>query len=101
MKHMPMTPHNLKEWKSEAQGCLSWCGALGDNCFRGCLDDCVGHLGPPPCVGFALQPECHDACNSLDPSYQCLLTVGADATHECHMKFGEASSIPEGGCPFR
>mmetsp|Transcript_32061 Transcript_32061/g.68301 ORF Transcript_32061/g.68301 Transcript_32061/m.68301 type:complete len:157 (+) Transcript_32061:34-504(+) len=98
-RHMPKRPGDLAEWKDEAQECLTWCGALGDKCFRGCLDDCTGALGAPPCASFALEPNCSSACEKLVPAYSCLLNVSATLTHECHLKFNEAT-VPTDSCAF-
>merc|ERR1719326_2325277 len=50
-KHLPSKPDNLYEYRDEATGCLTWCADLGDNCFRGCMDECTYELGAPPCAG--------------------------------------------------
>mmetsp|Transcript_63081 Transcript_63081/g.195310 ORF Transcript_63081/g.195310 Transcript_63081/m.195310 type:complete len:159 (-) Transcript_63081:65-541(-) len=98
-RHLPLRPNNLVEWRDEAEGCLTWCANLGDKCFRGCLDECAGALGPPPCLGFALQRSCFDACHSLEPAFACLQSVSANSTHTCHLQFNAALNLT--GCPFR
>ena len=101
-KHMPMKPANLADYKDEAGECLTFCTSLNatSSCFRGCLDDCTNALGPPPCVGFALEPPCHTACQKLEPAFACLATVAQDSTHECHIKLNDAT-LPDKECKIR
>eukprot|EP00427_Karlodinium_veneficum_P007349 CAMPEP_0169085460 /NCGR_PEP_ID=MMETSP1015-20121227/13172_1 /TAXON_ID=342587 /ORGANISM="Karlodinium micrum, Strain CCMP2283" /LENGTH=151 /DNA_ID=CAMNT_0009145549 /DNA_START=71 /DNA_END=526 /DNA_ORIENTATION=+ len=99
LQHLPMKPKNLAEYKSEAEGCLTWCGSLDDKCFKGCLNTCSNALGPPQCVGFALEKTCFDACNSLADPYGCLKTVDATNTAECHGKLQSVTiPSPESKC---
>jgi len=102
-RHLPIPPNNLKEYHDAAQDCLTWCGSLDGKCFRGCLDDCAGALGPPPCAAFALEPECSPVCESLVPVHACLVEVSANSTHDCHAKIlGVATDkFPSDNCPFR
>mmetsp|Transcript_24232 Transcript_24232/g.53805 ORF Transcript_24232/g.53805 Transcript_24232/m.53805 type:complete len:153 (-) Transcript_24232:70-528(-) len=97
-KHLPKRPDTLAEYKDEALGCLTWCGALGDSCFRGCLDPCLKSLKDPPCAGFVVDnTPCFKACNALKPGMDCLGTVSPNSTHECHQILG-ATSLPEEEC---
>eukprot|EP00929_Paragymnodinium_shiwhaense_P016633 TRINITY_DN125147_c0_g1_i1.p1 TRINITY_DN125147_c0_g1~~TRINITY_DN125147_c0_g1_i1.p1 ORF type:complete len:143 (-),score=28.50 TRINITY_DN125147_c0_g1_i1:89-517(-) len=97
-KHVPIEPDTLAEYKDSSAECLSWCGALDNNCFRGCLNDCMGHLGPPPCVAFALEKECHDACTKMEAAYSCLGEVKPSDTHVCHGKLNEVNVPADQKC---
>merc|ERR1719316_854476 len=91
IQHKPLLkPKDLVEYKNAAEDCLSFCTGLQKKCFRDCLDTCTKALGPPQCVGFAMEKECNDACNGLTAPYKCLLTVKLDSTAECQEKFGKA-----------
>eukprot|EP00927_Polykrikos_kofoidii_P052519 TRINITY_DN46393_c0_g1_i1.p1 TRINITY_DN46393_c0_g1~~TRINITY_DN46393_c0_g1_i1.p1 ORF type:complete len:146 (-),score=13.16 TRINITY_DN46393_c0_g1_i1:87-467(-) len=97
-KHRPAKPTDLASYKDAAAECLTWCSGLDkDTCFRSCLDDCAGYLGPPPCIGFALDVPCYDACNGLEPAFACLRSVVAGSTHECHVKLNNAT-LPAKEC---
>eukprot|EP00747_Dinoflagellata_sp_TGD_P162975 gnl/TRDRNA2_/TRDRNA2_181182_c0_seq1.p2 gnl/TRDRNA2_/TRDRNA2_181182_c0~~gnl/TRDRNA2_/TRDRNA2_181182_c0_seq1.p2 ORF type:complete len:152 (+),score=26.56 gnl/TRDRNA2_/TRDRNA2_181182_c0_seq1:80-535(+) len=99
-KHLPSKPDNLYEYREEATGCLTWCADLGDNCFRGCMDDCTYALGPPPCAGFVIdKPQCYDTCEKLKPGFECMKTVQAGNTHECHGKFSSVT-VDYNACPL-
>mmetsp|Transcript_107823 Transcript_107823/g.310567 ORF Transcript_107823/g.310567 Transcript_107823/m.310567 type:complete len:162 (-) Transcript_107823:122-607(-) len=98
-KHMPKTPKTLAEYKEEATGCLTWCSDLSDTCFAGCMSDCVGYLGEPPCVSFTLDSgdECKTACDELLACHGCLQTVLASNTETCHSML-IAAHVPASGC---
>mmetsp|Transcript_117893 Transcript_117893/g.184218 ORF Transcript_117893/g.184218 Transcript_117893/m.184218 type:complete len:150 (+) Transcript_117893:25-474(+) len=100
-QHLPGKADNLREYKSEAEGCLSWCAAhLSRGCFRGCLDTCSKNLGPPFCTNFKDEPECMAACEALSEPYECLKTVDFSSTHECSLKFMKVD-IPKDECKLR
>merc|ERR1719191_617738 len=86
MTHQPLPTDSLKEWKTEATGCLTFCGSLKQNCFRGCLDDCINVLQAPRCPALVLDKACSGPCKDLEASFKCLQTVKAGATQECHSK---------------
>mmetsp|Transcript_9432 Transcript_9432/g.24452 ORF Transcript_9432/g.24452 Transcript_9432/m.24452 type:complete len:150 (-) Transcript_9432:33-482(-) len=99
-QHRPPLSKSLADYKGNAEECLSWCGGYSSKCFRGCLNDCVGHLKAPPCPAFVLSTDgCKDACDRLTPIYGCLQTVDANSTQDCHVQFASAT-IPETGCPY-
>jgi len=97
MLHIPSKPSTLREYKEEAQECLTFCASLGNTCFRSCLDDCSKYLGPPPCIAFALQADCYETCGQLYSVYSCLSSVSASNTHECHLQFNEVT-MPSAEC---
>eukprot|EP00928_Gymnodinium_smaydae_P047151 TRINITY_DN31451_c0_g1_i1.p2 TRINITY_DN31451_c0_g1~~TRINITY_DN31451_c0_g1_i1.p2 ORF type:complete len:133 (+),score=35.10 TRINITY_DN31451_c0_g1_i1:57-455(+) len=99
--HLPLKPGNLKDYKGEAESCLSFCASLKDTCFRGCLDDCTKKLGPPPCASFALQPSCTEPCGKLGEAFTCLQSVGANSTEECHTKLSAVKMSEEDECKIR
>mmetsp|Transcript_76398 Transcript_76398/g.151124 ORF Transcript_76398/g.151124 Transcript_76398/m.151124 type:complete len:173 (-) Transcript_76398:37-555(-) len=92
-KHKPYKkPKNLAEFRDEAQGCLTWCGALKDKCFRGCLNTCTKALGLPPCAAFALDLRCTKGCKSFAPVFSCMKEITAKETAKCHLKLGEVKT---------
>merc|ERR1712048_1268208 len=98
--HRPKKVTSLSEYKEEASGCLTWCGSLSGNCFRGCLSTCITHLKAPPCPGFVLDAnKCKDTCDLLQEGYSCLETVDANSTQMCHAKL--TVTVPEDGCPYK
>mmetsp|Transcript_9779 Transcript_9779/g.17103 ORF Transcript_9779/g.17103 Transcript_9779/m.17103 type:complete len:159 (-) Transcript_9779:75-551(-) len=98
-RHMPKPYSNLVEYKDAAQDCLTWCGSLGSNCFKGCLDECTNHLKPPPCAAFVIDGgACAAECKALEPGYACLKTVTANNTQDCHLKLLNADVKSD--CPL-
>ena len=101
-KHKPAKkPTNLAEIKNEAEGCLTWCGALKDKCFRGCLNTCTKALGLPACAAFALDLRCSKGCKSFAPVFSCMGEITAKETAKCHMKLGEVKADDIKDCKFK
>lgn len=103
--HMPSQVASLSEYKDEAQECLTWCGALSNSCFKGCLNTCTGYLKSPPCAAFVLdQNGCKAACDKLNTGFNCLLTVAADNTQSCHsvlLGVTVPTNPPENSCKYK
>lgn len=82
--HTYSAPPDLESWKDQATCCLAHCGGMSDNCFDGCMDDCVQY--DLDCTGLAMQNECYAKCQGLGDCNACLDTVQADDTSSCNLK---------------
>eukprot|EP00747_Dinoflagellata_sp_TGD_P164089 gnl/TRDRNA2_/TRDRNA2_183538_c0_seq1.p1 gnl/TRDRNA2_/TRDRNA2_183538_c0~~gnl/TRDRNA2_/TRDRNA2_183538_c0_seq1.p1 ORF type:complete len:162 (+),score=29.90 gnl/TRDRNA2_/TRDRNA2_183538_c0_seq1:66-551(+) len=102
-KHTPRSPvvaKTLKDYKAQAEECLTWCGSLKKGCIRGCIDDCQASIKAPNCQAYVVDnKECGEACKKMEPVFECLSSVKPDSTQECHSKLSDAK-MPDKECPY-